>query len=84
MQNPFRCFNGSPEIIRLTVMMYIRYPLSRRLVEDLLLSAASTFATRRFASGGTGSARCSQRKSGNDGFSTVGIRTGAGTWTRFS
>jgi len=36
MQNPFRCFNSSPEVIRLTVMMYIRYPLSLRQVEDLL------------------------------------------------
>jgi hypothetical protein len=26
MQNPFRYFNSSPEVIRLTVMMYIRYP----------------------------------------------------------
>jgi hypothetical protein len=26
MKNPFRYFNSSPEIIRLTVMMYIRYP----------------------------------------------------------
>jgi hypothetical protein len=25
MQNPFRYFNSSPEVIRLTVMMYIRY-----------------------------------------------------------
>ena len=37
MRNPFRYFNSSPEIIRLTVMMYIRYPLSLRQVEDLLL-----------------------------------------------
>jgi putative transposase len=36
MQSPFRCFNSSPEVIRLTVMMYIRYPLSLRQVEDLL------------------------------------------------
>jgi putative transposase len=35
MHNPFRYFNSSPEIIRLTVMMYIRYPLSLRQVEDL-------------------------------------------------
>jgi putative transposase len=28
MQNPFRYFNSSPEVIRLTVMMYVRYPLS--------------------------------------------------------
>ena len=36
MKNPFRYFNSSPEIIRLTVMMYVRYPLSLRQVEDLL------------------------------------------------
>ena len=36
MKNPFRYFNSSPEIIRLTVMMYIRYLLSLRQVEDLL------------------------------------------------
>ena len=34
--NPFRYFKTSPEIIRLTVMMYVRYPLSLREVEDLL------------------------------------------------
>ncbi|TFG39008.1 MAG: IS6 family transposase, partial [Candidatus Aminicenantes bacterium] len=27
MRNPFRYFNSSPEVIRLVVMMYIRYPL---------------------------------------------------------
>ena len=36
MKNPFRYFNSSSEIIRLSVMMYIRYPLSLRQVEDLL------------------------------------------------
>jgi putative transposase len=36
MQNPFRYFNSSPEVIRLAVMMYIRYPLSLRQIEDLL------------------------------------------------
>jgi putative transposase len=36
MRNPFRYFNSSPEIIRLTVMIYIRYPLSSRQVEDIL------------------------------------------------
>jgi hypothetical protein len=29
-------FNISPEVIRLTVMMYVHYPLSLRQVEDLL------------------------------------------------
>ncbi len=36
MPNPFRYFNSSPEVIRLTVMMYVRYPLSLRQVEYLL------------------------------------------------
>jgi putative transposase len=34
--NPFRYFDSSPEVIRLAVMMYIKYPLSLRNVEDLL------------------------------------------------
>ena len=29
-------FNSSPEVIRLVVTMYVRYPLSLRNVEDLL------------------------------------------------
>ena len=35
-RSPFRCFKTSPEIARLAVMLYIRYPLSLRNVEDLL------------------------------------------------
>jgi putative transposase len=34
--NPFRWFDSSPEVIRLVVQMYVRYPLSLRNVEDLL------------------------------------------------
>jgi putative transposase len=36
MRSPFRYFNSSPEVIRLVVMMSVRYPLSLRNVEDLL------------------------------------------------
>jgi putative transposase len=36
MRNPFRSFNSSPEVIRLTVMLYIRYPLSLRQVESVV------------------------------------------------
>ena len=36
MKSLFRHFISSPEVIRLTVLMYIRYPLSLRQVEDLL------------------------------------------------
>ncbi|MDI3334792.1 IS6 family transposase [Defluviimonas aestuarii] len=35
-RSPFKYFKTSPEIIRMAVMMYIRFPLSLRNVEDLL------------------------------------------------
>jgi putative transposase len=34
--SPFRYFKTSPEVIRLAVLMYVRFPLSLRNVEDLL------------------------------------------------
>jgi transposase-like protein len=34
--SPFIRFDSSPEVIRLVVMMYVRFPLSLRNVEDLL------------------------------------------------
>ena len=34
--SPFRYFKTSPEIIRLAVMLYVRFPLSISDVEDLL------------------------------------------------
>jgi putative transposase len=34
--DPFRYFNSSPEVIRAAVMLYVRFPLSLRNVEDLL------------------------------------------------
>ena len=34
-RSPFRYFKTSPEIIRLAVIMYVRFPLSLRNVEDL-------------------------------------------------
>jgi putative transposase len=36
MSSPFRYFNSSPKVIRLVVMMYVRYPLSLCNVDDLL------------------------------------------------
>jgi putative transposase len=35
-KNPFAYFHSSPEVIRMVVMLYVRYPLSLRNVEDLL------------------------------------------------
>ena len=34
--SPFRCFKTHPEIIRLAVMLYVRFPLSLLNVDDLL------------------------------------------------
>ena len=42
MKSPFRYFKTSPEIIRLAVMMYVRFPLSLRNVEDLLHERAGS------------------------------------------
>ena len=36
MINPFRYYKTSPDVIRVAVMMYVRFPLSLRQVEDLL------------------------------------------------
>ena len=33
---PYHRFDSSPEVIRVAVMLYVRYPLSLRNVEDLL------------------------------------------------
>ena len=63
----------------------IRYPLSAircRCDRSRICcpNMASTSATRRYGSGGTGLVRCLQRRSG----SVVRTRTGAGTWTKCS
>jgi putative transposase len=34
--NPFRYFNSSPEVIRLVVMLFARFLMNLRNVEDLL------------------------------------------------
>jgi putative transposase len=41
LPSPFRCFNSSPEVIRLVVLMYVRFPLSLRNVEDMLFECGT-------------------------------------------
>ena len=86
MQNPFRYFNSSPAIIRLAVMMYVRFPLSLRQVEDLLGERGIDICheTVRFWWNRFGPLL--QRRSGSVGFIFIFIRTrtGAGTWTKCS
>ena len=56
--SPFRYFHSSSEVIRLVV--YVRFPLSLRNVEDLLFDVGLTFAMERCGCGGNALARCSQ------------------------
>ena len=74
----FRYFKTSPEIIRLAVVMVVRYPLSLRNVEDLLHERGIdiTHETVRFF-GGTGLGRSSRRRSGAAGFRRC-VRSGIG------
>ena len=47
--SPFRYFKTSPEIIRLAVILYVRFPLSLRNVEDLLHERGIDAGIIRFA-----------------------------------
>jgi hypothetical protein len=82
MRNPFRYFNSSPEVIRLTVMMYIRYPLSLRQVEDLLFERGIDVCheTVRFWWNRFGPMFAA--KSGSGAFITGHIRSGDGISTK--
>ena len=56
--NPFRYFHSSPEVIRLVVMMYIRFPLSLRNVEDLLFERGIDLCHETVRGGRIVSGRC--------------------------
>ena len=71
MRNPFKYFKTSPEVIRLAVMMYVRFPLSLRNVEDLNNRGHVPFSTntltlrpskRDGSREGTGYARAPERR----------------------
>lgn len=48
--NHFRYFDSSPEVIRLVVMLYVKYPLSLRSVEDLLFERGIDICHEGFVS----------------------------------
>jgi putative transposase len=84
-RSPFRYFKTSPEVIRLTVMMYVRYPLSLRNVKDLLHERGIDFShetvqfwCKRF--GPTFAGEILRRRVDR----LRARHTGAGTWTRSS
>jgi putative transposase len=66
-ESPFRYFNFSPEVIRLVVLMYVRFPLSLRNVEDLLFERGIDICHGTVRMWWTGSARCSQATSAASG-----------------
>jgi putative transposase len=51
-RSPFRYFKTSPEVIRLAVMLYVRFPLSLRNVEDLLHERGIEVSHETVGSGG--------------------------------
>jgi putative transposase len=57
-RSPFRYFKTSPEIIHLAVMLYVRFPLSHRNVEDLLHERGIDIRHEPFCCGGTDFAQC--------------------------
>ena len=84
MRNPFRYFNSSPEVIRLVVMMYIRYPLSLRQVEDILFERGIDICHETVRYWWNRFGPMFARRSGSDAFIIGRFRNGAGTWTRYS
>ena len=50
----FRYFKTSPEIIQLAVMLYVRFPLSLRNVEDLLHERGVDVSSESVSTGGIG------------------------------
>ena len=44
--SPFKCFNSLSETLRLLVMMYVRFPLSLRNIEDLLFEREDQYLPR--------------------------------------
>ena len=78
---PFRYFNSSPEVIRLAVMMYVRFPLSFRNAEDLV--AERGIVVRPCASGRITSVQSSRPRSANAALNgDADAPTGGGAWTR--
>ena len=81
--NPFRYFDSSPEVIRTVVMMYVKYPLSLRNVEDLLAERGIDVCYETVRLWWNRSARCSPRKSaGSASIACAPPRTGDGASTR--
>ena len=86
MPNPvfFRYFKTISEIIQLAVMLYVRFPLSLRNVEDLLHERRVNSSYAPLDIGGTGLALNSQARSKSAGQGAFKPVIGNGTWMKSS
>ena len=81
--NPFRYINSSREVIRLAVMMCVRFPLSLRNVEDLLFERGIHISHETVRYWWNRFGRCSQATFAGSGSAACGnFATGAGTSTK--
>ena len=81
--SPFRYFNSSPEVIRLVVMMYVRFTLSLRNVEDLLFERGIDICHETVRFWWNRSVRCLPGRSAVSVFRTgVALGIGDGISTR--
>jgi hypothetical protein len=81
--SPFRYFNSSPEVIRLVVLMYVRFPLSLRNVEDLLFERGIDICHVTVPMWWNRFGRYSQATSAGSGSAACGgSATGGGTSTK--
>jgi hypothetical protein len=79
--SPFRSFKSSPEIIRLAVMLYVRFPLSLRNVEGLLHERGVDVSHEAVGFWCAASGRCSPRRSAKGRAERLRSgRSGDGTW----
>jgi len=75
----FKYFKHNPSVIQLAVLLYVRYPLSLRQVEDMLFDRGLDICTRQSGYGGTGSIQHSPARSESTGFLIpINTQTGAG------
>jgi hypothetical protein len=77
--DPFRWFDSSPEVIRLVVMMYVRYPLSLRKVPNPFnperhLISRKQYRERHYRRPGLAA--------GNHGIRPVRVRVSRAGWRR--
>ncbi len=63
LPSPFRYFHSSPELIRQVVMLYVRFPLSLRNVEELLFERGYDLCHETVRLCGTGLVHFSQARS---------------------